>query len=112
MLRAHRVAFSLVNGPIPPGKCICHSCDNPSCCNPDHLYLGSRADNNKDRVARGRQAWGERMPSAKLSAEQVHDIRSKYAEQHVSQRALGREYGVSHTVIWQIVHRAKWARVE
>lgn len=54
-LAAHRVAWALTNGPIEdPTLCVCHRCDNPLCCNPAHLFLGTRLENNRDRHAKGR----------------------------------------------------------
>jgi hypothetical protein len=60
---AHRVAWEEVNGPIPPGLCVLHKCDNPPCVRPDHLFLGTQADNIADRDAKGRQARGDRNGS-------------------------------------------------
>lgn len=53
--RAHRVVWTVCRGPIPPGMCVCHRCDNPNCINIDHLFLGTRKDNYDDMVAKGRQ---------------------------------------------------------
>lgn len=73
-LDTHRVAYELYHGSIPPGLFVCHTCDNRSCVNPAHLFLGTAADNVRDRDAKGRQAKGEGHGNAKLTNNQARDI--------------------------------------
>ena len=75
-LLAHRFVWTQTFGPIPSGMCVCHSCDQPSCVNPNHLFLGTQADNMRDMARKGRSTRLEKNPSAKLTAEQVRAIRS------------------------------------
>jgi hypothetical protein len=74
--RAHRLMYALFVGPIPTGLCVLHSCDVPTCVNPRHLRIGTQIDNVDDRSARGRQPLGTKSPHAKLSVDQVSQIRS------------------------------------
>lgn len=61
----HRVAYRIANGEIPPGMEVCHTCDNPPCCNPDHLFLGTHADNMRDMSAKGRAHRQPNRPGLK-----------------------------------------------
>jgi len=75
-VKAHRVAYELSKGPIAPDNKILHSCDNPICCNPNHLSQGSDQDNSDDMVAKGRSAKGERVAASFLTEDQVKFIKS------------------------------------
>ena len=108
--RAHRVSWWLHFGPIKSGLMVLHKCDIPACVNPDHLFLGTRADNATDREKKGRggQVNGERNANAKLTAADVIAIRAR-AE---SSRSIGKEYGVSHAVVTSIRRRESWKHVQ
>lgn len=111
--RAHRVAWVLEHGRIPGNLIVCHHCDNRSCVRPDHLFLGTHQDNSDDKWLKER-GWqpampGEKNPSAKITALEVAAIRSEYAAGNITQRALGRKYGLSQTQIGGIVRRERWS---
>lgn len=95
--------------------CVCHKCDNPRCVNPSHLFLGSSEDNNKDREAKGRGgqtgAKGEGHGKVKLTETQVREIRTRYANDGISQKQLALEYGLHKTTIWFIIHRINWSHI-
>lgn len=107
-IRAHRFSWELHYGPIPDGLWVLHRCDNPPCVRPDHLFLGTRADNLADMVAKGRATVGERSALAKLTRDQVIDIRQRYAAGIVMQQQLAAEYGVHAGTISGIVRRKRW----
>jgi hypothetical protein len=115
MRRAHRVAWEISHGPIPDGMLACHTCDNPPCVNPAHLFLGDDAANCADKVAKNRQSrtpphWGEASPGVKVSSEAVHQIRARYAAGGISQTELGRQYGISQTQVSRIVRGTRRRR--
>lgn len=112
MRKTHRVAWLLTNGD-PGDMIVCHTCDNPPCVNPSHLFIGTNQDNVDDRVAKNRSSRkcphsGETSPSAKLTSLQVVEIRRRYAAGGISQLALGTEYGVSQTQVGRIVRNVRW----
>jgi len=105
MRKAHRVAWEIANGPIlDPKMHVLHRCDNRPCVNPDHLFLGTIADNMLDRDKKGRGLSGERANTAKLKAEEVREIR----QSNVSSTVLAAEYGVSWSTICQIRRGDTW----
>jgi hypothetical protein len=110
---AHRWAWTLLNGSIPTGLLVCHHCDNPPCCNPDHLFLGTNADNMAAMQAKGRgrlprQVFrGEDNACARLTEQQVVAIRQLY--RRGGGRQLAREYNVSDELISLIVTGKVWA---
>ncbi len=112
-LLAHRVAWSLAHGQDPGHNVVLHLCDNPACVRPDHLRLGTQADNVRDMFSKRRNVnvSGDEHPAAKLTRSQVAQIRTRYANGE-GQRALAREYGVSHTNIQHIVNGRSWTTLD
>lgn len=106
---AHRVSYTLFIGEIPLGLCVLHTCDNPWCVNPRHLYAGTQLQNIRDRVTRGRSGSlrGEAHGRAKLTASDVETIRAEIAGGAV-QRRLAERYGVTPTTILGIKKRRIW----
>lgn len=103
--RAHRIAWIIANGPIPDGLCVCHKCDNPPCCNPAHLFLGTQIENIADMHMKGRNSVVGHFPP-KLTQEQVKQIRGLYPS--ISMRQIGRKYGVCAAAVCRIVHGTRW----
>lgn len=97
--RAHRVSWVLHRGPIPEGLFVCHTCDNPPCCNPEHLFLGTAKDNKDDSVAKNRHAFGERSGNAILTDAQVREVMERYKPGKAAR--LAKEYGVTSTCIYE-----------
>lgn len=112
--RAHRFAYQLAKGPIPEGLIVCHSCDEPSCVNPNHLWVGTHADNSDDKLAKGRDnpPRGSRNRHAKLTKHQVVEIRRLYAAGRHTQDALAAKFGITQASVWAIVQRRTWSHVD
>lgn len=115
-LRAHRVAWTLTRGPIPAGLHVCHHCDVPLCCNPDHLFLGTHQDNMSDCVQKGRHSSPPLCPgtshgAAKLTEANIVEIRRVYAGGGVTQRELANLYGVTQGNIHLVVSGKHWKHV-
>lgn len=108
--KAHRVAWELAHGSIPGGLVVCHRCDNRRCVNVAHLFLGTQADNMADMVAKGRSSRGSRNGMARITEEQVVEIRRRVAAGE-RQAAVRLEFGLSPGGISQIVSRTTWAHV-
>lgn len=109
--KAHRASYRLFNGPIPAGMSVMHKCDTRCCVNPEHLTLGTQADNVRDMVQKGRGKTvplpGERNPMAKLTAEKVSEIRRRVSAGE-TQKAMCAEFGVSPMTVSRAVRGETW----
>lgn len=138
---AHRVAYALAHAEgIPVGLYVCHHCDNPPCCNPRHLFVGTHQDNVDDKVSKGRQSRGERhseirkrvaarggshgskthpemwrrgvdRPDAAFTASEVHGIRVMYSLGGITLQEIATRYGVSKSTISRLVRRKTYVDV-
>lgn len=110
---AHRVSWEIHNGPIPSGLCVLHKCDNPPCVNPEHLWLGTMADNMRDRDRKGRQARGRRMAEStgkrKLTEQQAIEILS--LRPFATAREVSAMYPVSIPSIFSIWGGHSWGHL-
>lgn len=99
--KAHQLSYYLTYGSLPEGRCICHTCDNRSCCNPKHLWIGTHQE-NMDDMARKERAWGTRL-SAKMAVEMRRERKAG-----ATYRELRDKYGVSDAHITRILNKQAW----
>ena len=107
---SHRLAYSIFNGEIPKGLCVLHRCDNRKCVNPEHLFVGTKGTNNTDRHSKGRSCVGERHPLAKLTEEDVLEIRRTYGT--ISAKKAAKIYGICPTKVKDIRNYRSWRHIE
>lgn len=112
-MKAHRYAWAVTRGDIPPGMLVCHKCDVRACVNPAHLFLGTSADNNRDMIAkgRGRTPRGSECSRALINEGDVLEIRRLRAA-GVSARDLAARYRLDRTYVDRIVRGGAWKHVE
>lgn len=108
--RAHRAAYLLCRGDIPVGMYVCHSCDNPLCINPKHLWLGSPKDNVDDMRRKGRHIHGEISPRAKLTADQAAEV-FRLIDNGFSYSSVAKRFGVSTHLLARMRGRRAWKSV-
>jgi hypothetical protein len=116
--RAHRVTYSNFVGEITDGLFVCHHCDQPACCNPEHLFLGTNAENMADCRSKGRDSKpprnphvvGSVHPGAKLTEARVIEMRA-LREQGWTESALASRYEIHPVSVHKIVHRQRWRHV-
>lgn len=114
--KAHRASYNMFVGPIPDGLCVLHRCDNRSCVNPSHLFVGTKKDNAADMIQKGRGGQHKNPPrdgrrkDSKLTEEAVLDIRRRCAAGE-SQGSVAKIYGVVQPTVFKIIHKERWAHI-
>lgn len=108
MKRLARFLYTQKHGPLEPTQFVCHSCDNTSCINVDHLFVGATQDNMNDMKQKGRQSHGARHAKAHLTEEQVREIRASAA----SYKAICTAYGICAATVWNIRSRTTWKHLK
>lgn len=108
----HRLAYERAFGPIPEHMYVCHRCDNPACCEPSHLFVGTQTENMADRLAKGRYIGkpGTTNPASKLGEHEVRRIRTLYSD-GMRQSDIGAMFSISQRMVSLIVRREKWSHI-
>ena len=126
---ASRISYAIYHGEFPAEFCCCHHCDNPKCVNPEHLFLGTHADNMTDKTKKGRgnqprgeNHWSKTQPlliprganhyAAKLDDAKALEIVRLRKEDGLSQRAIAKEFGVCHAIVGRIINRKIWTHLK
>ncbi len=112
VFRAHRVSYLAFKGEIPKEMCVCHSCDNPPCCNPEHLWLGTKKDNSIDMWKKGRRASfrGIKNGRAKLTEERVLILREN--ENNMEKlTSLSKDFGIDLATVYNVISRRTWNHI-
>lgn len=114
MLPAHRVSWLLVYGFIPKNQCVLHKCDVRECVNPNHLFLGTKVDNIRDMIHKGRdnKAIGEQNGFSKLNESQIKKIRKSYKNGNSSYAKLAKGFDISASTVGHIVNKQNWKHVK
>jgi predicted XRE-type DNA-binding protein len=98
----HRLAYLLYNGELVDGMHVCHRCDNPKCCNPEHLFQGTPKENVHDSIVKGRKPTGENHWATKLSDTQIAEIRAIGSTK--SQSEIAEQFGITQPHVWGILN--------
>jgi len=109
---AHRLVYEYYMGEIPKSLCVCHTCDNPPCCNPNHLFVGTSPENTMDKVSKERQNKGESVWTARLTEDQVIKILEDILDHkynHYYEIAI--DYGVHRDTIGKIIFGRNWKHI-
>lgn len=108
---SHRLSYMIYKGEIPEGKYVCHTCDNPRCVNPDHLFIGTNKENLQDMKAKGRSTFGEKNARAKLTEEQVKQIKS-CLDSGMTQTQIAAAFNIHQVHVSRIKNGLRWEHLK
>lgn len=109
---AHRRAWEFYNGIIPNNLCVCHTCDNPPCCNPEHLFLGTSQENTQDKINKGRQIKGSEIGTAKMDETDVKQMLTNILEsKYTSVQDILRDYIIAKSTFENIIYKNGWSLI-
>lgn len=106
--RVHRIVYELTYGSIPNRLYVLHKCDNPSCCNPNHLFIGTVQDNSDDQKRKRRTTVGDKHGRSKLTEKNILEIKRLYNTGDYYQSDLGKLFNISHQEISRIINNKRW----
>lgn len=106
----HRASYELYRGPIPEDYCVCHTCDNRLCANPDHLFIGTNLDNIQDRDNKNRQARGENNGNVKITGDIAKEILALYSA-GLTRTEISKQLGVSWDIANRVIKKINWTHV-
>lgn len=105
-----RIVYEMFKGPLQPGQGVLHSCDNPPCCNPAHLFAGDQLVNNQDKASKGRAPIGEGHKNSRFTRADVIEMR-RLRRQHFTLYQIAAQFGTNHRRVGKIVSGQAWAHV-
>ena len=116
IFRAHRISYELHRGPVPEGKMVLHKCDHRYCINPEHLFIGTAQDNVNDMIAKCRDIFGENFGEnngqAKLTEDEVLQIKRLLADGQYKLKEIGGMFGVTDSAVKQIKYGKTWRHIQ